>query len=473
MRKLLNGIGIFTGIFIIVLLSSCNNMKQLESKDNTERPNVLLISIDGLRPDIVMDAKKHDLKIPNILKFVQHGTYAPEGGEGIMPTLTYPSHVSMLTGTNPATHGIDSNKPFDPTGDYKGAWYWFVSTEVPTLWTAANEDGYITSNVSISASTGAKFDYNVPGYFMSGTKYDSNYINQFGTPKGMLKKIEKQIGTFPNTICDLNADKKRVATAEWILKNKISKDLAKNYKPVFMSVYLGSYDEMEHEAGIFSKKSMKALEGIDILVGKLIDSVQKTVGPNLIINLVSDHGFMDISKTININTVFKKNGLIKLNKKGNVENWQVFAWAAAGSCDIRLKDQNDNKLKEQVKEILNKIASDKDNGIKNVYDKEDLKKLKGFPNADFALNAREGYAFSNECEGKLITDSGKTKATHGYSPKNKQLYFSYFIMGPGIPKGKKITEAIKLIDVAPTLAALMNVPFPDAEGRSIIDNIIN
>ena len=468
MRKFFQGVKISLLICAIVLLSSCNNMKQVESKDNTERPNVLLISIDGLRPDIVMNAKKHGIKIPNILKFVQNGTYAPEGGEGIMPTLTYPSHVSMLTGTNPATHGIDSNKPFDPTGDYKGAWYWFVSTEVPTLWTAANEAGYITSNVSISASTGAKFDYNVPGYFMSGTKYDSNYINQFGTPKGMLKKIEKEVGMFPNTVCDLNADKKRVATAEWILKNKISKDLAKKYKPVFMSVYLGSYDEMEHAAGIFSNKSMKALEGIDVLVGQLIDSVYKTVGSNLIINLVSDHGFMDISKMININTVFKKNGLIKLDKKGNVKNWEVFAWSAAGSCDIRLKDKNDTKLKLRVEKILNELAADKNNGINKVYNKEQLKKLRGFPNADFALNAMEGYAFSNECEGKLITDSGETKATHGYSPKNKQLYFSYFIMGPGIPK-VKIIKPIKLIDVAPTLAELMKIPFPKAEGKNIFE----
>jgi predicted AlkP superfamily pyrophosphatase or phosphodiesterase len=454
-------------IFVIVLLStvlltSCTCLK----KEDKIKPNVLLISIDGLRPDIVMNSQKYGLKIPTIKRMMKEGTYAPNGGEGVMPTMTYPSHTSMLTGTNPGTHGVDSNKPFDPTGEYKGAWYWFASTKVSTLWTSANEHGYTTVNVSFPVSTGAKFNYNVPEFWLTGTAFDSNYTNQFGTPKGLVKEIEADIGTYPNSECNLESDKKRVAAAEWLLKNKLNDDLKSSKKPLFMTVYFASYDDALHEHGIYSKDSMQTLEEVDELVGNLIKNTQAVVGENLIVNIVSDHGFMDITKRININTAFAKEGLIDLSKNGKVEDWKVFSWSADGSCDIRLKNTEDHATREKVEKILKEFATDKENGIKQIYSKKEVDELKCFPKADFVLEAAEGFAFSNKCTGELITESGGTKATHGYSPKNPKLHFSYFIMGPRIPKGKTI-DKVKLIDVAPTLAKFMEVPFLQAEGKSI------
>jgi predicted AlkP superfamily pyrophosphatase or phosphodiesterase len=462
MKKLLLLLNV-TALFVLtVFVTSCSSLNQTDK----HQPNVLLISIDGLRPDIVMNAQKYGLKIPTIKRMMKEGTYAPNGGEGVMPTLTYPSHTSMLTGTNPATHGVDSNKPFDPTGEYKGAWYWFASTKVPTLWTSANEHGYITVNVSFPVSTGAKFNYNVPEFWLTGTAFDSNYTNQFGTPKGLVKEIEADIGTYPNSECNLESDKKRVAAAEWLLKNKLKTDLKTSKKPLFMTVYFASYDDALHEHGIYSKDSMQTLEEVDKLVGGLIKKTQTVTGENLIVNIVSDHGFMDITKRININTAFVKEGLIDLSKNGKVEDWKVFSWSADGSCDIRLKNSEDSVTRDKVEKILKELAADKKNGIKQIYSKKEIDEHKCFPKADFVVEAAEGFAFSNTCSGKLITDSGGTKATHGYSPKNPQLHFSYFIMGLGIPKGKTI-DNVKLIDVAPTLATLMEIPFPTAEGKSL------
>ena len=462
MKKLFLLLNVTVLFVLTAVITSCTSFKLTEK----HQPNVLLISIDGLRPDIVMNSEKYGLKIPTIKKIMKDGTYAPNGGEGVMPTMTYPSHTSMLTGTNPATHGVDSNKPFDSTGEYKGAWYWFASNKVPTLWTSANEHGYTTVNVSFPVSTGAKFNYNVPEFWLTGTAFDSNYINQFGTPKGLLKEIESDIGTYPNSETDLASDKKRVAAAEWLLKNKLNGDLKTNKKPLFMTVYFASYDDALHEHGIYSKDSMKTLEEVDELVGNLINNTLAVTGENLIVNIVSDHGFMDISKRININTAFAKDGLIELKENGNVADWEVFSWSADGSCDIRLKNPEDSVTREKVEKILKELTANKKNGIKQIYSKKEIDELKCFPKADFVLEAAEGFAFSNKCTGELITESGSTKATHGYSPKNPQLRFSYFIMGPGIPKGKTI-DNVKLIDIAPTLAKCMGVPFPKAEGKSL------
>ena len=74
---------------------------------------VLMISIDGLRPADVLDAKKRGFKFPNLRAFVNNGATA-SGVRGVLPTLTYPSHTTLITGVSPAIHGISNNTTFDP-----------------------------------------------------------------------------------------------------------------------------------------------------------------------------------------------------------------------------------------------------------------------------------------------------------------------------------------------------------------------
>jgi hypothetical protein len=67
----------------------------------TPAPNVsrvLIVSFDGLRPDAIAKAK-----MKNVLSLMQGGAYTLNA-QTIMPSLTLPSHASMLVGTCPAKH---------------------------------------------------------------------------------------------------------------------------------------------------------------------------------------------------------------------------------------------------------------------------------------------------------------------------------------------------------------------------------
>src|SRR4026208_238528 len=95
---------------------------------------VVLISIDGLKPDYVLDADKHGLKIPNLRRLAAEGAHA-SGVTGVLPTVTYPSHSTMVTGVAPSKHGIIANSPFDPFSKNLNGWYWYAEDlKVPTLW---------------------------------------------------------------------------------------------------------------------------------------------------------------------------------------------------------------------------------------------------------------------------------------------------------------------------------------------------
>ena len=52
---------------------------------------VVLLSIDGPKPDYVIEAGRHGLKIPHLRKLMADGAYAT-GLRGVLPTVTYPSH---------------------------------------------------------------------------------------------------------------------------------------------------------------------------------------------------------------------------------------------------------------------------------------------------------------------------------------------------------------------------------------------
>ena len=71
------------------------------------RRYVVVISIDGMRPDSYTHphAGEH---IPNLLRLKREGSFA-EGVEGVYPTLTYPSHTTLVTGCTPAQDGIYTN----------------------------------------------------------------------------------------------------------------------------------------------------------------------------------------------------------------------------------------------------------------------------------------------------------------------------------------------------------------------------
>ncbi|MGH9847658.1 MAG: alkaline phosphatase family protein [Blastocatellia bacterium] len=70
---------------------------------------LLVISVDGLDYRYLRDADKLGLKIPTLRRLMREGEVT-EGIEGVFPTVTWPSHTTMITGVAPAEHGIFNNR---------------------------------------------------------------------------------------------------------------------------------------------------------------------------------------------------------------------------------------------------------------------------------------------------------------------------------------------------------------------------
>ena len=103
-----------------------------------QRPSVLLISVDALKPEFLLEQKRLELELPNLTRcFLQGGAVAKGGVKSVFPTFTYPCHQSIITGPTPAFHGIYNNAIFDPACKHTCAWNWVATQIVKTAWQAA------------------------------------------------------------------------------------------------------------------------------------------------------------------------------------------------------------------------------------------------------------------------------------------------------------------------------------------------
>jgi predicted AlkP superfamily pyrophosphatase or phosphodiesterase len=418
---------------------------------------IVLISIDGLKPDYVLDADKHALKIPNLRRLVAEGAHA-SGVTGVLPTVTYPSHTTMVTGVAPARHGIVANSPFDPFSRNMNGWYWYVEDlKVPTLWDACAKVRVPTSSVDWPVTVGANITFNIAQYWRAENAEDRKLIRAVSTP-GLLAEAERALGPYTDGNDYSSAgDSRRASFNIYLLEKK---------RPRFHLSYFGSLDEEEHRSGPYSAQTFAVLENLDTVIGQLRAAAEKVGGGRAIICVVSDHGFKLTEKEVNVNSALREAGLIELNEQGRVKSWRAFAWYGGGSAGVMLQDDKDDAARKIASDVLNRLAIDASSGVAKVTDRASSRTLGGFPDAEFIVTLRSGYRLGSKLQGP-VTAVVRPGGTHGYAPDVPEMSSAFFIAGPGIAAGRDLGQ-IDMRDIAPTLASLLGVPLPSAEGRNLM-----
>lgn len=437
-----------------------------------KRPSVLLISVDAMKPEFIFKAEERGVKLPNIQKyFVENGTYASEGMQGVFPSITYPSHQSMITGTNPVKHGTENNTMFDPFNVHHGAWIWNTTKEVKTLWDGAKESGYITASVSFPASGGAKGDYIAPEFWFDGTEFDSALVDMMCTPQGLVSEMEKEIGRYAcGYYLDDESDEQCCKEVLWMMEHKLKQHLPE--KPFFLSGYFAGFDTSMHNHGVYAKEPADTLMKIDRMLGQIIEKAHKITDGNVVVCVVSDHGSMDNERCIFPNVLFRQNGLIDVDEKGNVTGWKAYSQNGGGTCEIRIKDKEDKETYSKVKALLDDLKNERTGGVAKVLTHEECIEKGGMRDADFALIMKKGCEPRDEAVGTVYTSLEEAgtyhhRAMHGYDELYEEMRASFLIEGVGIQKQRDL-GLIKLVDVAPTLAAIMGFRMEDADGRNVL-----
>jgi predicted AlkP superfamily pyrophosphatase or phosphodiesterase len=233
----------FSRLALFLLVSTCVSAQSIHAENQAKFPikkaPVVLISIDGLRPVDWLSASAEELPTLNSLR--EHGYFA-QGVVGVTPTLTYPSHVTLITGSSPAVHGVYSNTSFDPMNINQVGWYWYASDiQSQTLFDAARKAGLKTANVHWPVTVAEPIDFSLPQIWRTGHEDDRKLVRALSTP-GLQDELEKKLNlSYAQGIKeDLEEDLNRAQFAQALLELK---------HPDFSTFYLTALDHNQHIYG--------------------------------------------------------------------------------------------------------------------------------------------------------------------------------------------------------------------------------
>jgi arylsulfatase A-like enzyme len=103
---------------------------QQSQPDTSVSRNVVVVSVDGLRPDAI-----ERYGAPTLQRLMREGSYTLTAST-IHPSKTLPSHTSMLTGQPPERHGVLWNNVATADAD---------SIDLPNIFSVARAHGYSTA----------------------------------------------------------------------------------------------------------------------------------------------------------------------------------------------------------------------------------------------------------------------------------------------------------------------------------------
>jgi predicted AlkP superfamily pyrophosphatase or phosphodiesterase len=420
---------------------------------------VLMISVDGLRPGDVLDAKARGFSVPNLTALADGGAYA-SGVRNVLPTITYPDHTTLITGVWPIRHGIPGNVTFDPLQKNMSGWYWYArDIKVETLWDAVHAAHGKVASLSWPVSVDApSIDENVPEYWRANVDDEDAKLLHALSTRGLPEKLEKATHTpFAKTIGEgIDQDLERLRQAGALIASD---------HPTLLTIHLRGLDETEHDTAPGSKESIAALARLDAGIGALVAEARKAQ-PDLVVAVVSDHGFAPVSQDINLVPAFVQAGLITLDPKTHkVTAWKAEPWGGA-SAAVVLADPNDEATKAQVKALLDKLAADPTYQIAHVSDAAEIAKLGGTGMASFWIDFKLGAKMSGDPNAPVESPSAN-KGTHGYLPTHPEMRATFILNGKSVAKKGSLGD-IDMRDIAPTLARIMGVTLPHADGKPLL-----
>jgi len=462
-------------VFLLTLLTVLySNAQTVPARRAT---HVILITIDGLRPDMYLDTSNGGWPVPNLHYLMRQGTYAMHL-KSVFPAYTYPSHTAMVTGALPARSGIYYNQPKTANGQ----WDWFsTSIRVPTIWKVLKANGLTTSAVQWPLSGMDAITYSVPEIFDIHHPDDRITLTRHYATPGLLDEIERNAtGVLDSsTLSDnyLSVDDYSARMAGYIFRTK---------RPAFLAMHLVSVDDQEHAQGRFGDSVRLALASDDHAIGLMLEAIQRSgVKDSTVIIVVGDHGFSDIHEAFRPNMLIQGLGAKFIAAGGSAFLYPTPVVDVWPPCDSNRLDKGRQKrlqqLADQVVAVLNKLPEDK-RKLFRILDRQELDKMGADSAAILALAATPGLVFSgavkpagtvnngpgtqiqqNPLEGVFVPVKG---GHHGYDPNLPEMYTGFIAAGAGIQRGGHVTELCET-DISPLVYALLGIDFKTPDGKLV------
>ncbi len=436
------------------------------AEPKTDR-TVILISVDGLAHYYFDDPKA---QIPTIRQLAAEGARA-KTMECSFPTVTWPNHTTLVTGVTPGKHGVIGNNYFDRETLKTVPFIpdpLFDKVEIvtsPTIYDVAHEAGLKTAGVIWPASRRAPtLDWQVPDVFDQETWEDAS------TPS-LLEELKAKGIPYERQMEWCKAGTQGKAMRDWMYGSIASHVLA-THKPNVLLLHLVSVDAMEHATGRQSPEAYWACNDSDQRIRQVVEAVEAAgMRDRTTFFICADHGFITYTKQIAANNVLREMGL--RSGQGLKLEQQAYVLGQGGGAFVYILDEaNRDEIAQKLAEKFKTVE-----GVEAVIERKDFAAM-GHRDPtddprepDLMLSAADGYSFSGSDDGKeVISETDGPKGSHGYLHTHPLMGATCVISGAGVKKGV-VLEKVSNLDVAPTMAALLGLEMPSAEGR-VLEEIL-
>lgn len=423
-------------VLVSILAVLITNSVWAQKADN----HVILVTIDGFRPNFYLEDK---WDTPNLKAIKQEGVHA-YGVNSVFPSITYPSHITIVTGVQPARHGIFYNAMFAKDSASKGQIYWrFDQITSPTLWEVTQRAGMKAASVNWPVSVGAPTVFNISDVGSQGQKVMEDSTN----PRGISAMLrEKLLNNAP--AIKVGIDKNVATIAAWVIKTE---------KPNFMTVHLLGLDHPQHLHGRNGPEIEHAIILADSAVGMIRTAIAAAgIKDNTLLIVTGDHGFDDVTVTLSPNVWLNDWGLME-----NENDWKAKFHTVGGGAFLFLKDKNDEATLNTIMSKL-KALPEADKKYFRIIDAKKLTAIGADPRAVLALSGLNGAAFSPRTNAPAV-DKGKG-GTHGYFPDTRNIQTGFLAEGTALRKGTTIQE-MNLRDISTIVVKYLGLTMPTSEGK--------
>ena len=265
--------------------------------------HVVLISIDG---GAAYHVNNPEILLPNIRQLIASGAWADGGSETVFPSVTHPSHTTLITGVYPGKHGVLANEMVrGPQGDSVPGNSQLRSEIIltRTIFDTARQKGLSTAAFMWPETVGDNsIDYNLitrvaaegGGRQLVRNAFTAE-LEKDGIPVGMFDRFraEGNWGGMPDSLVAMAAC-----------------DAIRKHKPALTAIHLVETDGAQHTYGPASEIAHAEFFRVDALIGRIIQATKDAgIYDQTTFIVGADHGFATIRHEINVRPYFAAAGI--------------------------------------------------------------------------------------------------------------------------------------------------------------------
>jgi arylsulfatase A-like enzyme len=373
-------------------------------------PTVIVISLDGVRHDYLDRGP-----FPAFDRIARDGLRAGRLVP-VYPASTFPGHVSLATGAPPDVHGIVDNQFWDRARgerfDYSNDASWI---EAEPLWVTAERQ-------RVPAAT----------FFWVGSATDWHGVG-----------ARYRIAPFDPV---LGEAEKVAQILAWL-------DLPAARRPRLVMTWWHGADHAGHANGPDHPDVAADLASQDRHLGTLLAGLDaRDAWDHTTLLVVSDHGMTTAEKRVDLSGALRR-------AKVRPHHIEI------GTAVAHVFVESDEALARAERALagLAGVRVDRRDALPR-----SLRLRHPTRTGDLVVRVEPPYTFA---AGNLLAKAGdllgRRRGVHGYSPEHPDMAGIFLALGRGVPAGAR-PDAVAMIDVAPTVAALLGIDPPrNAEGRAV------